>query len=91
MLEDNQGAEKFATNPIAHQGLRQVGIHHLFIREMIEDGLVQLQHVASDENIADICTKPLAKTKFKKFREKLQMDQKLMRIKDKQEASTLRQ
>ena len=70
MLEDNQGAEKFATNPIAHQGLRQVGIHHLFIREMIEDGLVQLQHVASDENIADICTKPLAKTKFKKFREK---------------------
>jgi hypothetical protein len=54
---------------------------------MIEDGLVQLQHVASEENIADVCTKPLAKTKFLKFREKLRMDQKLMRIRDKEEAA----
>jgi hypothetical protein len=87
MLEDNQGAEKFATNPIAHPGLKQVGVHHLFIREMIEDGLVQLQHVASEENIADVCTKPLAKTKFLKFREKLRMDQRLMRIRDKEETA----
>ena len=43
--------------------------------------------VASEENIADVCTKPLAKTKFLKFREKLRMDQKLMRIRDREEAA----
>ena len=32
---------------------------------------MKLQHVARDEHIADVLTKPLARVKFEYFREKL--------------------
>ena len=38
---------------------------------MVRRGVVKLQYVATDEQIADVLTKPLARVKFKYFREKL--------------------
>ena len=38
---------------------------------MVQRGAVKLQYVATDEHIADVLTKPLARMKFEYFREKL--------------------
>ena len=42
---------------------------------MVQRGAVKLQYVATDEQIADVLTKPLAKVKFEKFGEKLGVHQ----------------
>ena len=38
---------------------------------MVQRGAVKLQYVATDEQIADVLTKPLARVKSEYFREKL--------------------
>ena len=38
---------------------------------MVQRGAVKLQYVATEEHIADVLTKPLARLNFKFFREKL--------------------
>ena len=38
---------------------------------MAEKGAVKLQYVATDEQVADVLTKPLSKVKFEYFRDKL--------------------
>ena len=38
---------------------------------MVQRGVVNHQYVATDEQIADVLTKPLAKVKFEYLREKL--------------------
>ena len=38
---------------------------------MVQRGVVKLQYVATDDQIADVLMKPLAKVKFEYFREKV--------------------
>jgi hypothetical protein len=38
---------------------------------MVQKGAVKLQYISTDENIADILTKPLSKVKFVYFRDNL--------------------
>jgi hypothetical protein len=44
-----------------------------FQREKVETGLVDITHVASQDNAADGFTKPLNGVKFKRFRELLRV------------------
>ena len=41
------------------------------IRDMVEKRAVKLQYIATDEQVADVLTKPLSKVKFVYFRDKL--------------------
>ena len=41
-----------------------------YICDMVEKGVVKLQYVATDEQVADVLTKPLSKVKFEYFRDK---------------------
>ena len=38
---------------------------------MVEKGVVKLQYIATDEQVADVSTKPLSRVKFGYFRDKL--------------------
>ena len=51
--------------------LLQYDIKYHYIKDMVQRGAVKLQYVTTDEHIADVLTKPLAKVKFEYFREKL--------------------
>eukprot|EP00253_Pinus_taeda_P001719 PITA_01719 len=42
-----------------------------FIRDMVQRGAVRVDHIGTDEQVADILTKPLGKVKFLTFRESL--------------------
>jgi hypothetical protein len=43
----------------------------IFIRDVVEKGVGKLHYVATNEQVADVLTKPLSKVKFDYFRDKL--------------------
>ena len=58
-------------NPMFHDKSKHIEIKYHYIRDMVERGEVKLQYVATDKQIADVLTKPLARVKFEYFKEKL--------------------
>ena len=62
---------KVVKNPVFHDKSKHIEIKYHYIRDMVQRGAVKLQYVATDEQIADVLTKPLARVKFEYFKEKL--------------------
>ena len=70
---DNQGAQALARNPEFHAKAKHIQLSVHFQREKIENGQVELIHVATEEQAADGLTKPLGVAKFKKWVEQLNL------------------
>ena len=62
---------KLLENPVFHDKLKHIEIKYHYIRDMVQRGAGKLQYVATDDQIADVLTKPLVRVKFEYFREKL--------------------
>ena len=56
---DNIGAIYLATNNLSSQRTKHVDIRYHYVKEYIEDGVVKVQFVRSEDNNSDICTKNL--------------------------------
>ena len=54
-----------------HDKSKHIEIKYHYIRDMVQRGAVKVQYVATEEQIADVLMKPLARVEFKYFREKL--------------------
>jgi hypothetical protein len=65
---DNQGAIQLAKNPVFHKRSKHIDIKYHFIRSELELGTINVKYVASEDNLADIFTKPVGKTKLDKFK-----------------------
>lgn len=65
---DNQSAIKLVKNPEFHKRSKHIEVRYHFIREKFEEGLFDLIYVKTDQQIADIFTKPLGRIKFEMFR-----------------------
>ena len=68
---DNQGAIALAKDNKFHARTKHIDIRYHYIREAVENSDINMQYIPTNENIADIFTKPLAKAKFEHFTEKL--------------------
>jgi hypothetical protein len=68
---DNQSCIKLSENPVFHDRSKHIEIIYHFIRDRIQKGAVKLQYISTDEQVADILTKPLEKGKFVFFRDRL--------------------
>ena len=62
---------KFSKNPMFHDRSKHIKIKYHYIRDMVQRGAMKLLYVATEEQIADVLTKPLARLKFEYFRERL--------------------
>ena len=61
---DNVGATQFSSNPIFHSRMKHVAIDYHFIRDQIQSGLLQVAHVSSADQLANLLTKPLPTSQF---------------------------
>jgi hypothetical protein len=59
LYSDNLGAAALARDAKGHARVKQIDICKHYIRERITAGDIEIQHVASADNLADIFTKIL--------------------------------
>ena len=68
---DNQGTIQLSNNNKFHARTKHIDVCYHFIREALKNKLLEIKYVPTDENVADIFTKPLSRPLFEKFREML--------------------
>ncbi|XP_033138570.1 uncharacterized protein LOC103844422 isoform X1 [Brassica rapa] len=66
---DNQSAIALTRNPVFHGQSKHIHTRYHFIRECVEKGLLEVEHVPGNEQKADILTKALGRIKFKEMRD----------------------
>ena len=64
IFEDNQSAINLAIAPQIPRKSRHILIRHHYIRELVANKIVVLQHLTTDRMVADLLTKPLATITF---------------------------
>jgi hypothetical protein len=67
----NQSCIKMTENLVFHDKSKHIEIRYHYIRDMVQRGAIKLQYVGTDEQVADVLTKPLSRVKFEHFRDKL--------------------
>ncbi|GJT56907.1 zf-CCHC domain-containing protein [Tanacetum coccineum] len=65
---DNEGAIDLSKNPVQHSRTKHVEIRHHFLRDNVQKENISIEKVSSEDNIADILTKPLKREPFNYLR-----------------------
>ncbi|GJX49182.1 hypothetical protein Tco_0276027 [Tanacetum coccineum] len=68
IMSDNKRAIDLSKNPVQHSRTKQIKIRHHFLRDNIQKGNISIEKVSSEDNIADILTKPLKREPFNYLR-----------------------
>lgn len=58
---DNNSALKLTRNPEFHSRSKHIDVKHHFVREKVEEGVINTQRVDMTDNLADVFTKALAR------------------------------
>ena len=64
VLEDNAGAIALAENPLSSSRSKHIDVRHRFLRNLTEKSAIEVTHVASEKQHADILTKALPRDLF---------------------------
>ena len=64
MFCDNTCAIAITQNPILHARTKHIEVRHHFIRDHVERGHIELLRVGTEDQLADIFTKPLQENRF---------------------------
>jgi len=64
LLCDNTSAINLTKNPVQHSRTRHIEICHHFIRDHVNNGDCEIQFVSTENQLADLFTKPLNKERF---------------------------
>ena len=64
VFEDNMACIFYSRNPGDHQRTKHIDQKYHFVREQVAAGNIILQKIKTDDNLADLFTKPLSKREF---------------------------
>ncbi|GKC97259.1 hypothetical protein Tco_1167534 [Tanacetum coccineum] len=70
---DNKGAIDLSKNPVHHSRTKHIKIRHHSLRDNVQKENILMEKVTSEDNIADILTKPLKRETFNYLRLGLEM------------------
>ena len=65
---DNESTIKLSKNPVQHSNTKHIQIRHHFLRDHVNKEDIDIIHVNTEEQLADIFTKPLDEKRFCKLR-----------------------
>ena len=68
---DNQSCIKLTRNLVFHDRSKHIEIMYYFIRDCVQRGVVKLEYISIDEQVADILTKSLPRGKHVFFKDKM--------------------
>nr|AEJ07899.1 Opie3 putative pol protein [Zea mays subsp. mexicana] len=71
LLCDNESAIRMAENPVEHSRTKHIDIRHHFLRDHQQKGDIEVFHVSTENQLADIFTKPLDEKTFCRLRSEL--------------------
>ena len=64
---DNQPAIQLVRNKMVRQRTKHIQLKYDWIREQVKEKQIYVDYKETDENLADMFTKTLAREKFEKF------------------------
>ncbi|KAL3523052.1 hypothetical protein ACH5RR_015886 [Cinchona calisaya] len=70
---DNVGATHLCSNPIFHSQMKHVGIDYHFILYQVQNGALRITHVSSEDELVDVLTMPLPRTRFQLLKTKIRL------------------
>jgi len=73
LYEDNNSCIAQTENPLHYKRTKHIDVYYHYTRQMMEEGLVVLHKIDTTEQVADMLTKPLGKTLFRKHMSALGM------------------
>jgi hypothetical protein len=67
----NESAICLADNPVEHSCTKHIDIRHHFLRDHQQKGDIDVYHISTENQLADIFTKPLDEKRFCRLRSEL--------------------
>ncbi|WVZ02011.1 hypothetical protein V8G54_022817 [Vigna mungo] len=71
LMVDNRSAISLSKNPISHGISKHIETKFHYLREHVSEGKLELVYCSTDEQIANVFTKPLRQSRFEKLRDLL--------------------
>jgi hypothetical protein len=68
ILCDNSSSIKLSKNPVMHGRCKHIDVRFHFLRNLVKDGIVELKYCKSEDQLADLMTKPLKLEAFCKLK-----------------------
>ena len=68
---DNSSTIKLSKNPVMHGRSKHIDVRFHFLRNLTKDGALELVYCGSQDQVADIMTKPLKIEVFQKLQKML--------------------
>ncbi|CAJ2634258.1 unnamed protein product [Trifolium pratense] len=70
---DNLGATHLSANPVFHSRMKHIALAYHFVRENVQRGRFRVSFVSTNDQLADILTKPLLRPRFEFLLSKLHL------------------
>ena len=67
---DNQSRVKLLENHVFHDRSKHIEIRYHYVWDMVQQRATSLRYISTDEQTADVLTKPLSRMNFEYFRDK---------------------
>jgi hypothetical protein len=71
LLVDNKSAIALSKNPVHHERSKHIDTRYHFVRDCVEEGSIDIDHVSTHNQLANILTKALGKVRFIELRQQL--------------------
>lgn len=68
---DNKASQNLVKNPEHHNWSKHIDVQYHYTREIMDDSLIAVKQISTNNMVADILTKPLTGEKFVKFKDQL--------------------
>jgi hypothetical protein len=71
LLYDNLNATHLSFNPVHHSRMKHIQIDLHFVRDLVQKGSLHVKHVHTQDQLADLLTKPLSRQRTVFLRSKI--------------------